>query len=80
MRMAQHQAVGAIVDWLRLECPGGDGILNVAGNRESKAPGAQQTVMSCMVDVIRTVNGRQMCRSGGEVCVSHGRSQSAALR
>jgi hypothetical protein len=36
----------------------GVGILNVAGSRESKAPGIQQAVMVRMADVISEVNGR----------------------
>jgi hypothetical protein len=33
-------------------------VLNVAGNRESKAPGIQQSVMVRMVDIISKVNGK----------------------
>ena len=51
-----EKAVRAVVRWLRADCPDSCA-LNVAGQRESKAPGIQRAVMVRMVDIISTVNG-----------------------
>ena len=58
LNQPREQVVKAVVDWLKTECPAGNGILNVAGTRESKAKGIQHAVMVRMVDVISQVNGR----------------------
>lgn len=54
----RDQVVKAVVDWLKTKCPAGNGVLNVAGTRGTKAPEIQQVVMIRMVDVISAVNGR----------------------
>lgn len=54
----RKDVIVAVVKWLKTDCPGIDGCLNVAGSRESKAPGIQQAVMVRMLDVISEVNGR----------------------
>ncbi len=56
----RDQVVKAVVDWLQTKCPAGDGVLNVAGTRGTKAPSIQQAVMARMVDVISVANGRML--------------------
>ena len=46
-----------IVDWL-VSLPIPDGVLNVAGSRESKVPGIQAATQAAMIDVISKVNGK----------------------
>lgn len=58
LNLSRKEVVAEVVKWLKTECPTGNGTLNVAGSRESKASGIQQTVMARMVDVISEVNGR----------------------
>jgi len=52
----RHEAVGAIVQWLKTKCPP-DCVLNVAGQRESKAPGMRGIVKAWMIDIISNANG-----------------------
>ena len=54
----REQVVQAVVEWLRTKCPTGDGVLNVAGSRESKAGGIQLAVIVRVVDVVSAVNGK----------------------
>lgn len=50
-------AADAIVAWLK--CVDADeGVLNVAGSRESKSPGIQELTEMVMIDVISRVNGK----------------------
>lgn len=58
LKTPRKDVVAEVVKWLKSECPAIVGTLNVAGSRESKAPGIQQAVMVRMVDVISEVNGR----------------------
>lgn len=51
----RSMAIEAVALWLRTDCPDSCA-LNVAGQRESKAPGIQREVMVMMVDIISTVN------------------------
>ena len=51
------EAVTAIVEWLRAFCTE-NCTLNVAGSRESKSPGIQDSVMRLMIDVISKANGK----------------------
>jgi Circularly permutated YpsA SLOG family len=49
-------ATNRIVDWL-LALPQQEGVLNVAGSRESKVPGIEDVTRSVMITVISHVNG-----------------------
>lgn len=53
----RHASVRAICEWLWNMCPK-ECVLNVAGQRASKAPGIEQAVMVRMVDVISKANGK----------------------
>lgn len=55
-RLDRQQAVDAVVDWLKTKCPA-ECVLNVAGSRESKAPGIYGLVKARMIDVISKTNG-----------------------
>jgi len=50
-------ATKAIVDWLA-SLPLPEGVLNVAGSRESKIPGIQAVTEAVMIDVISKMNGK----------------------
>lgn len=52
----RQQTVQAIVEWLQECCPK-DCVLNVAGQRASKAPSIAGVVKAWMVDVISKING-----------------------
>jgi hypothetical protein len=54
-KLGREACVEAIVKWISTECPP-EFVLNVAGSRASKAPGIQQQVTACMIDVISRVN------------------------
>ena len=51
----RSMAIEAVALWLTTDCPDSCA-LNVAGQRESKAPGIQREVMVMMVDIISTEN------------------------
>lgn len=53
----RKETVGMIVQWLR-SIRTNEGVLNVAGSRESKAPSIEDRTMVWMVDVISEVNGK----------------------
>lgn len=50
-------ATEAILVWLKALDPE-EGVLNVAGSRESKSPGIQELTEMVMIDVISKVNGK----------------------
>ena len=50
-------ATDLIVDWLA-SMPLREGVLNVAGSRESKVPGIQAATQAVLIDVISRVNGK----------------------
>ncbi len=50
-------ATATIVDWLA-SLPMPEGVLNVAGSRESKVPGIQAATQAVMIDVISRMNGK----------------------
>lgn len=54
----RDNVVKKVVEWLKAIPEPRDSVLNVAGSRESKAPGIGQAVMVRMVDVISAVNGK----------------------
>ena len=52
----RKEATDRIVGWL-LSLPLKEGVLNVAGSRESKVPGIQEVTRAVMINVISRVNG-----------------------
>ena len=58
LNLQRQETVQRIVEWLRGITEPAEGVLNVAGSRESKSPGIEQAVMVRMVDVISAVNGK----------------------
>ena len=59
-------ATAMIVDWLA-SLPMPEGVLNVAGSRESKVPGIQAATQAVMIDVISRVNGKMFYPLPAEV-------------
>ncbi len=60
------EVIKVVVDWLKSKCPAGEGVLNVAGTRGSKAPGIQQGVTARMIDVISLINDKMFYPFGDE--------------
>jgi hypothetical protein len=51
----RKEATNRIVEWL-VSLPLQEGVLNVAGSRESKVPGIQEVTRAVMTNVISRVN------------------------
>jgi hypothetical protein len=54
-KLSRPESIQAVVKWLQETCPD-NCALNVAGSRESKAPGIQQAVMELMAEIISKAN------------------------
>ncbi len=54
-QLSRPESIQAVIEWLQEACPDSCA-LNVAGSRESKAPGIQQAVMERMTEIIGKAN------------------------
>lgn len=54
----RKDATQKIIDWFTDNSTLSNCVLNIAGNRATKAPGIEQAVMVLFVDVISAVNGK----------------------